>query len=117
MKSDKSQIAVRIVGAGMAGSEAAYFLARHGVAVHLVEMRPHKTTPAHQTDRCAELVCSNSFKSQAPVSGPGMLKAEMRELGSLVLSVADRCRVPAGDALAVDRDQFSTEMNHAIRSH
>jgi methylenetetrahydrofolate--tRNA-(uracil-5-)-methyltransferase len=112
---------VHIVGSGLAGSEAAWFLARHAVAadleIHLHEMRPLKMTEAHKTDRCAELVCSNSFKTTSPTSAPGMMKAEMREMGSLALEGAEIARVPAGEALAVDRDVFAEFMTKKIVGH
>jgi methylenetetrahydrofolate--tRNA-(uracil-5-)-methyltransferase len=108
---------VHIVGAGLAGSEAAYFLAERGVEVVLHEMRPLKNTEAHKTDQCAELVCSNSFKSKAPESAPGMLKAEMTQMGSLVLRSAGVASVPGGEALAVDREVFSESVTRALRSH
>ncbi|MCM2276865.1 MAG: methylenetetrahydrofolate--tRNA-(uracil(54)-C(5))-methyltransferase (FADH(2)-oxidizing) TrmFO [Oligoflexia bacterium] len=108
---------VHVVGAGLAGSEAAYFLAERGVRVFLHEMRPGKKTPAHQTDRCAELVCSNSFKSRLPATAPGMLKADMARMGSLVLRAAGAASVPGGEALAVDRDVFSEHVTRALRSH
>ena len=98
---------VHIVGSGLAGSEAAFFLASRGVQVVIHEMRPKKMTEAHQTDQCAELVCSNSLKSKSPVSGPGMLKAEMDHYWIvLFLDTARKFEVPAGEALAVDRDLF-----------
>src|SRR5882672_6798454 len=96
-----------VVGGGLAGCEAAWALAERGVAVTLHEMRPVKTTPAHQTDRLAELVCSNSFKSVELTTAHGLLKAELRALGSILLPCADGARVPGGTALAVDRDVFS----------
>lgn len=108
---------VHIIGAGLAGSEAAYFLARMGVEVILHEMRPEKTTPAHHTGLCAELVCSNSLKSKSPVSAPGIMKAEMRQAGSLVLEAGEAAEVPAGEALAVDRDQFSSFISNRLRAH
>lgn len=108
---------VHVVGAGLAGSEAAYFLAQKGVPVILHEMRPGLSTPAHKTDRCAELVCSNSFKSTDPISAPGMLKAEMTALGSLVLECAMKSTVPAGGALGVDRDVFAGLVTDAIHGH
>jgi methylenetetrahydrofolate--tRNA-(uracil-5-)-methyltransferase len=108
---------VHIVGSGLAGSEAAYFLAERGIQVFLHEMRPKKMTEAHETDQCAELVCSNSLKSQNPASGPGMLKAEMREVGSLILHAAAEAAVPGGDALAVDRDLFASSITQAIKAH
>jgi len=115
--SSSSHRPVRIVGAGMAGSEAAFQLAQKGIPVVLQEMRPVRTTPAHQTDGFAELVCSNSFKSKQPLSAPGMLKAEMTEMNSLILQMARECEVPAGDALGVDRDVFSRKVTGTLRSH
>ena len=108
---------VTVVGAGFAGSECAWALASRGVAVKLVEMRPVRMTPAHQTDRFAELVCSNSFKSNDPDSPPGLLKAEMLALGSLMLPVAAKHAVPGGSALAVNRDDFSAEMTTSLLAH
>ncbi len=108
---------VHVVGAGLAGSEAAWLLARRGHRVLLHEMRPGKMTPAHKTAGCAELVCSNSFKSKAASSAPGMLKAEMAELGSIALEIAGRCSVPGGEALAVDREAFSREVTAKLGSH
>jgi methylenetetrahydrofolate--tRNA-(uracil-5-)-methyltransferase len=98
---------VTVVGGGLAGSECAYQLARRGVRVRLLEMKPLRRSPAHQTDQLAELVCSNSFRSDNPESAIGLLHAELRDAGSLILGSADANRVPAGDALAVDRDHFS----------
>ena len=106
-----------VVGGGLAGSEAAWALAERGIDVTLREMRPVVRTAAHQTDRLAEIVCSNSFKSTELTNAHGLLKAELRKLGSLLLGCADRARVPAGAALAVDRDRFSTEVDHLIRTH
>src|SRR4051812_44196468 len=94
---------VHIVGSGLAGSEAAFYLARNGIQVVLHEMRPERMTEAHKTEGCAELVCSNSFKSKDPISAPGMLKAEMMRIGSLILDSAAVSEVPGGQALAVDR--------------
>jgi methylenetetrahydrofolate--tRNA-(uracil-5-)-methyltransferase len=108
---------VHIVGSGLAGSEAAYFLAERGVRVLLHEMRPERLTEAHKTGQCAELVCSNSFKSRSPESAPGMLKAEMGHVGSLILKSASRAEVPAGEALGVDRDVFSETVTGALRAH
>jgi len=101
----KSQVAV--IGAGLAGSEAAWQLARRGVTVDLYEMRPRRTTEAHHGEGFAELVCSNSFKSTSPQNAHGLLKAEMALQGSLILEAAEPCAVPAGQALAVDRELFS----------
>ena len=98
---------VTIVGGGLAGSEAAWQLASRGHEVTLCEMRPLRATPAHKTDRLAELVCSNTFKSTEVTNAHGLLKAEMRLLGSLILEAADSARVAAGSALAVDRDAFA----------
>lgn len=106
-----------VVGGGLAGTEAAFQLARRGHRVVLYEMRPQVSTPAHQTDGLAELVCSNSFKSEELTNAHGLLKAELRELGSLVLEVADYARVPAGAALAVDRELFSRGVGQAIEAH
>lgn len=105
-----------IVGGGLAGSEAAWQLAQRGIAVRLYEMRPQRQTEAHRTDRLAELVCSNSFRSASLDAAVGLLKEEMRRLGSLVMAVAQRTSVPAGSALAVDRDLFATAMTEAIAS-
>jgi methylenetetrahydrofolate--tRNA-(uracil-5-)-methyltransferase len=105
-----------IVGGGLAGCEAAWQLARRGVAVDLFEMRPVRKTPVHQTSDLAELVCSNSLRGDSLDQAAGLLKAEMRRLGSLVTRVADAVRVPAGSALAVDRAQFARRMTEAIES-
>jgi len=106
-----------VVGGGLAGSEAAWALAERGVAVTLREMRPVRMTAAHQTDRLAELVCSNSFKSVELTSAHGLLKAEMRRLGSLVLEAADAARVPGGAALAVDRVAFADHVQRRVSAH
>jgi len=108
---------ISVIGGGLAGSEAAWQLAERGHDVIVHEMRPVKGTPAHKTDRLAELVCSNTFKSTEVTNAHGLLKEEMRELGSLVLWAADRARVPGGTALAVDRDAFSGGVDERIRSH
>jgi methylenetetrahydrofolate--tRNA-(uracil-5-)-methyltransferase len=100
--------AVTVIGGGLAGSECAYQLARRGVPVVLREMKPVRRSPAHRTDALAELVCSNSFRSDAEDSAIGLLHSELRDLGSLVLGEADKARVPAGEALAVDRLAFSS---------
>ena len=106
-----------VVGGGLAGSEAAWALAQHGHDVVLREMRPAVRTPAHQTDRLAEIVCSNTFKSTELTNAHGLLKAELRLLGSLLLDVADGVRVPGGAALAVDRDLFSAEVTRRVAAH
>jgi len=105
------------VGGGLAGSEAAWALAERGVAVTLHEMRPVRMTAAHQTDRLAELVCSNSFKSVELTNAHGLLKAEMRRLSSVVLDAADRARVPGGAALAVDRVVFAQGVHERVAGH
>jgi methylenetetrahydrofolate--tRNA-(uracil-5-)-methyltransferase len=106
--------ALTVVGGGLAGCEAAWQLASRGHDVHLVEMRPVRPTPAHQTDRLAELVCTNSFKSEDTANAHGLLKAEMRALGSTLLAAASEARVPAGSALAVDREAFAAAMTERI---
>jgi methylenetetrahydrofolate--tRNA-(uracil-5-)-methyltransferase len=108
---------VTIVGGGLAGSEAAWQAAERGVQVTLYEMRPHRTTPAHVSDRLAELVCSNSLGSDLPDRAAGLLKAELRYLRSLVLACADETRVPAGGALAVDRELFAAAVTHSVEGH
>ena len=108
---------VTVVGGGLAGSEAAVEFAEPGHQVVLAEMRPVRGTAAHQTDRLAELVCSNTFKSTEVTNAHGLLKAEMRVLGCLILEGADAARVPAGSALAVDRDQFSAFVDARVRAH
>src|SRR6184192_2106381 len=105
---------IRIIGAGLAGSEAAWQCARRGVPVDLYEMRPVRSTPAHQTSDFAELVCSNSLKSESENTAPWLLKEEMRRSGSLLIEIARECAVPAGHALAVDRAQFSARVTEAI---
>ena len=107
---------VTIIGAGLAGSECAWQLARRGHAVRLCEMRPKVSTAAHRTDRCAELVCSNSFRSDNPLNAVGLLKREMEALDSLVIRCARAAAVPAGDALAMDRTVFADLVTEAIAS-
>ena len=108
---------VTIVGAGLAGCEAAWQLAKRGFPVRLVEMKPKKFSPAHKRDGFAELVCSNSLKAEQLTNASGLLKAEMRRMDSLILSAAEACRVPAGGALAVDRDLFSEKITQTLREH
>jgi methylenetetrahydrofolate--tRNA-(uracil-5-)-methyltransferase len=98
-----------VIGGGLAGSEAAWQVARAGLPVTLYEMRPARATPTHKTDRLAELVCSNSLKSNLPASAPGLLKEELRRAGSLLIEIADRSAVPAGMSLSVDREQFGSQ--------
>lgn len=108
---------VHVIGGGLAGSEAAWQLARAGIRVVLHEMRPHRSTPAHATSGLAELVCSNSLRSDdAEYNAVGLLHEEMRRTGSLILAVADATRVPAGGALAVDRDGFSAAVQAALEA-
>ncbi|GAB6154490.1 methylenetetrahydrofolate--tRNA-(uracil(54)-C(5)) -methyltransferase (FADH(2)-oxidizing) TrmFO [Desulfosporosinus burensis] len=108
---------ITVIGAGLAGSEAAWQLAERGIMVNLYEMRPTKTTPAHQTDRFAELVCSNSLRGAGIENAVGLLKEEMRRLGSLIMEAADHNAVPAGGALAVDRELFSSEITKRLEQH
>lgn len=108
---------VRIVGGGLAGCEAALVLAQAGLRVALHEMKPHKRTPAQVSDRLCELVCSNSLRSDNPENAIGLLHEELRRAGSPILAAADRARVPAGDALAVDRAIFSGTIEHAVGNH
>ena len=105
---------VTVLGAGLAGCEAAWQLARRGIPVTLYEMKPQKFSPAHKSQGLAELICSNSLKASRIDSAAGLLKEEMRRLGSLLVPCAEQCAVPAGGALAVDRDQFSRLVTQAI---
>jgi len=106
-----------VIGGGLAGSEAAWQAANRGAKVTLYEMRPKEMTKAHKTGGLAELVCSNSLGSTDLANAPGILKEEMRRLGSLIIASAEHAKVPAGSALAVDRDQFSSRITHALESH
>ncbi|MBQ8451406.1 MAG: methylenetetrahydrofolate--tRNA-(uracil(54)-C(5))-methyltransferase (FADH(2)-oxidizing) TrmFO [Clostridia bacterium] len=106
---------VRVIGAGLAGCEAAYQLAKRGIEVELYEMKPIKFSPAHSSENFAEIVCSNSFKSDDLTTASGCLKAEMRELDSLILKCAEKVKVPAGSALAVDREKFSEMVTSEIK--
>lgn len=112
-----SELVVRVIGAGLAGCEAAWQIANRGVRVELFEMKPHKMTPAHHEEGFAELCCSNSLRSDALSNAVGLLKAEMRRLDSLIMKAADATRVPAGSALAVDRTRFSAFVTEAIKDH
>ncbi|HEV2989541.1 MAG TPA: methylenetetrahydrofolate--tRNA-(uracil(54)-C(5))-methyltransferase (FADH(2)-oxidizing) TrmFO [Candidatus Angelobacter sp.] len=107
---------IKIIGAGLAGSEAAWQCARRGLQVQLYEMRPVKATPAHHTDRFAELVCSNSLKSESENTAPWLLKEEMRRAGSLLLEIARETQVPAGHALAVDREVFANKVTEVLEA-
>ena len=108
---------VTVIGAGLAGTEAAWQLAKRGIPVRLIEMKPDRMSPAHHSAMMAELVCSNSLRSDRLTNAVGLLKEEMRRLDSLIMKAADHARVPAGGALAVDRDSFSGYITEAIRSH
>src|SRR6185369_12720042 len=108
---------ITVIGGGLAGSEAAYQIARMGERVRLYEMRPIKQTPAHRTDQLAEIVCSNSLKSDEFGSAPYLLKEELRRAGSLVMEVASATRVPAGAALAVDRQKFAEQITRVIENN
>ncbi|MBQ4609500.1 MAG: methylenetetrahydrofolate--tRNA-(uracil(54)-C(5))-methyltransferase (FADH(2)-oxidizing) TrmFO, partial [Clostridia bacterium] len=106
-----------VIGAGLAGCEAAWQLASRGICVTLIEMKPEKYTPAHHSAGFAELVCSNSLRSDQLTNAVGLLKEEMRQLGSLIMRAADATRVPAGGALAVDREAFSAYVTKAVEEH
>ncbi|WP_223700245.1 FADH(2)-oxidizing methylenetetrahydrofolate--tRNA-(uracil(54)-C(5))-methyltransferase TrmFO [Sutcliffiella deserti] len=108
---------VNVIGAGLAGSEAAWQLANKGIRVHLYEMRPVKQTPAHHTDKFAELVCSNSLRANNLTNAVGVLKEEMRILNSVIIKSADECAVPAGGALAVDRHEFAANVTERVKNH
>ncbi|MGA9287065.1 MAG: FADH(2)-oxidizing methylenetetrahydrofolate--tRNA-(uracil(54)-C(5))-methyltransferase TrmFO [Anaerobacillus sp.] len=108
---------VTVIGAGLAGSEAAWQLAKRGVDVHLYEMRPKKQTPAHHTDKFAELVCSNSLRANTLTNAVGVLKEEMRRMDSVIIKSADECAVPAGGALAVDRHEFAAKVTENVKNH
>src|SRR5437899_4895386 len=107
---------ITVIGGGLAGSEAAWQIAHLGERARLYEMRPNRSTPAHRTDRLAEIVCSNSLKSDQPYNASWLLKEELRRLGSILIRIADSVRVPAGAALAVDRERFAVKVTEAISS-
>jgi methylenetetrahydrofolate--tRNA-(uracil-5-)-methyltransferase len=107
---------ITVIGGGLAGSEAAWQIAQLGERVRLYEMRPNRSTPAHRTDRLAEIVCSNSLKSDQPYNASWLLKEELRRLGSILIRIADSVRVPSGSALAVDRERFATRVTEVISS-
>ena len=111
------QTYVTVVGAGLAGSEAAWQIAQSGIPVKLYEMRPKQQTPAHHTDKFAELVCSNSLRANSLTNAVGVLKEEMRRLNSVIITAADKCAVPAGGALAVDRHEFAGYVTDTVRNH
>ena len=108
---------INVLGAGLAGCEAAYQIAKRGINVKLYEMKPSKKTVAHKSNNFCELICSNSLKAARIESAAGLLKEEMRRIGSLLMECADKCSVPAGGALAVDRDEFSSMVTNAIRNN
>ncbi|TSB46400.1 FADH(2)-oxidizing methylenetetrahydrofolate--tRNA-(uracil(54)-C(5))-methyltransferase TrmFO [Alkalicoccobacillus porphyridii] len=108
---------ITVIGAGLAGSEAAWQIAKQGIKVHLYEMRPVKQTPAHHTDKFAELVCSNSLRGNSLTNAVGVLKEEMRRLDSVIIASADQAAVPAGGALAVDRHDFADAVTQSVRNH
>ena len=108
---------ITIIGGGLAGCEAAYQIAKRGIKVKLYEMRPKKMTPAHKTDKFAELICSNSLRAASIENAVGLLKEEMRRFGSIIMEAADLSRVEAGGALAVDREIFSSYVTDKVRSH
>ena len=112
-----SDLTINVIGAGLAGSEAAWQIAKRGVKVRLVEMRPVKQTPAHHTDKFAELVCSNSLRANTLTNAVGVLKEEMRKLDSIIIASADACSVPAGGALAVDRHEFAARVTSMVKNH
>lgn len=112
-----TEATVNVVGAGLAGSEAAWQLAQRGIKVNLYEMRPVKQTPAHHTDKFAELVCSNSLRANTLTNAVGVLKEEMRILDSVIIGAADACAVPAGGALAVDRHEFAALVTERVKKH
>ena len=108
---------IKVIGAGLAGCEAAYQITKYGISVELFEMKPKKMTPAHSSRLFAELVCSNSLRSDRLQNGAGLLKEELRRMDSLIMRAADCSRVPAGGALAVNRDDFSTYITDSIKQN
>src|SRR5437868_2282404 len=108
---------ISVIGGGLAGSEAAWQIAGRGEKVRLFEMRPVLATPAHKTDKLAEIVCSNSLKSDQPYNASWLLKEELRRMGSILMKIAEAVRVPAGSALAVDRDLFARRVTETISAH
>jgi methylenetetrahydrofolate--tRNA-(uracil-5-)-methyltransferase len=111
------ELTINVIGAGLAGSEAAWQIAKRGIKVRLYEMRPVKQTPAHHTDKFAELVCSNSLRADTLTNAVGVLKEEMRKLDSVIIASADACAVPAGGALAVDRHEFAAKVTDSVKNH
>ncbi|MBQ7828324.1 MAG: methylenetetrahydrofolate--tRNA-(uracil(54)-C(5))-methyltransferase (FADH(2)-oxidizing) TrmFO [Clostridia bacterium] len=113
----RTDTVLTVIGAGLAGCEAAYQAAKRGIPVRLIEMKPDKKTPAHKSDGFAELVCSNSLRNADPTSAIGLLKEELRRMGSVIMEAADHSRVAAGGALAVDRDKFSAYVTEKVKNH
>ena len=105
---------ITVIGGGLAGSEAAYQIAKQGIKVKLYEMKPQKYSPAHSNENLAEIVCSNSFKSNLLTNACGLLKEELRKLDSLLIRIADETQIPAGQALAVDRELFSQKVTEEL---
>ena len=114
---DKNNIKVNVIGAGLAGCECAYMLAKNGIKVKLYEMKPSKKSEAHKSDDFAELVCSNSLKSEEITNACGLLKKEMEMFGSIFIEAASIAKIPAGQALAVDRDVFSDYITKKIKEN
>ena len=114
---EKMEKIIHIIGGGLAGSEAAYQVAKRGIKIKLYEMKPKKYSSAHSNENLAEIVCSNSFKSNLHTNACGLLKEELRQMDSLLIKIADQTKVPAGQALAVDREKFSEEVTNAIREN
>ena len=108
---------VKVIGAGLAGSEAAYFLAQHGIKVKLYEMKSIKKTPAQNSENFAELVCSNSLKNEQSLSASGLLKQELKQLDCFLLKCAESTRVPSGNSLSVDREAFSSLVTNTLKNH
>ena len=108
---------INVIGAGLAGSEAAYQIAKRGIKVRLYEMKPEKFSPAHSNSNFAEIVCSNSFKSNLLTNACGLLKEELRRLDSLLIKIADETAVPAGQALAVDREEFAKKVTEELKNN
>ena len=117
MKKTKISNYITVIGGGLAGCEAAYQIAKRGIKVKLYEMKPRKYSPAHSNENLAEIVCSNSFKSNSLTNACGLLKEELRRLDSLLIKIADETSVPAGQALAVDREEFSKKVTEELRKN
>ena len=116
-RQEKMKDYITVIGGGLAGTEAAYQIAKRGIKVKLYEMKPIKYSPAHSNENLAEIVCSNSFKSNLHTNACGLLKEELRKLDSLLIKIADTTAVPAGQALAVDREKFSIKVTEEIKNN